>query len=186
MAIHDEILTTALRLCRERKGWTFRVLEIVRALPHLNQNSVRTHVVSRLCVNAPKHHPHKWDYFLRKGRGVYEIRPPYRRRTPSARSTTTGVRSRKLAKPLATYGPTERSPRDTIHVAVSRSGGFYVADCLEVAVVTQGRTLDELVGNLREAIALHLEGEAPRQLGLVRKPRVAISYELTADDVALA
>jgi predicted RNase H-like HicB family nuclease len=35
----------------------------------------------------------------------------------------------------------------------------YVAECLNLAVVTQGKTLDETVQNLREAIALHLEGE---------------------------
>lgn len=33
----------------------------------------------------------------------------------------------------------------------------YVAECLNLAVVTQGRTLDETVQNLREAIQLHLE-----------------------------
>jgi predicted RNase H-like HicB family nuclease len=38
----------------------------------------------------------------------------------------------------------------------------YVAECLDLAVVTQGRTLDEAVQNLREAIQLHLEGEELR------------------------
>jgi len=35
----------------------------------------------------------------------------------------------------------------------------YVAECLELAVVTQGATLDEVVQNLQEAVALHLEDE---------------------------
>jgi predicted RNase H-like HicB family nuclease len=39
--------------------------------------------------------------------------------------------------------------------------GGYVAECLNLAVVTRGRTLDETVQNLREAIQLHLEGEDP-------------------------
>ncbi len=34
----------------------------------------------------------------------------------------------------------------------------YVAECLNLAVVTQGQTLDETVQNLCEAILLHLEG----------------------------
>jgi predicted RNase H-like HicB family nuclease len=38
----------------------------------------------------------------------------------------------------------------------------YVAECLNLAVVTQGKTLDETVQNLREAIELHLEGEESR------------------------
>ena len=35
----------------------------------------------------------------------------------------------------------------------------YVAECLNLAVVTQGKTLDETAQNLREAIQLHLDGE---------------------------
>lgn len=41
----------------------------------------------------------------------------------------------------------------------------YVAECLNLAVVTQGQTLDETVRNLREAILLHLEGECLGQSG---------------------
>jgi predicted RNase H-like HicB family nuclease len=37
--------------------------------------------------------------------------------------------------------------------------GGYVAECLDVAVVTQGKTLDETAQNLREAILLHLGGD---------------------------
>jgi len=36
----------------------------------------------------------------------------------------------------------------------------YVAECLDLAVVTQGKTLDETVKNLREAILLHMENHA--------------------------
>lgn len=45
--------------------------------------------------------------------------------------------------------------------AVIRPGeqSGYVAECLEIPVVTQGATLDETVANLREAAALHLEDE---------------------------
>ena len=44
----------------------------------------------------------------------------------------------------------------------------YVAECLNLAVVTQGQTLDETVQNLREALHLHLEGEDLAELGLMR------------------
>ncbi|HEV8339718.1 MAG TPA: type II toxin-antitoxin system HicB family antitoxin [bacterium] len=54
---------------------------------------------------------------------------------------------------------------------------MYVAECLEVAVVTQGHTLDELLANLREALALHLEGEEAALLGLVANPRLVMTYE---------
>ncbi len=48
---------------------------------------------------------------------------------------------------------------------------YYIAECLEIPVVTQGITLDEVVGNLKEAVALHLEGEDLEQLGLSSKIR---------------
>ena len=58
---------------------------------------------------------------------------------------------------------------------------MYVVDCHEIAVVTQGRTLDEALANLREAVALHLEGEDLATLGLTGLKRILVSYELPAD-----
>ena len=43
--------------------------------------------------------------------------------------------------------------------------GGYVAECLDLAVVTQGKTLDETAQNLRKAIPLHLEGEDLAKVG---------------------
>ncbi len=68
--------------------------------------------------------------------------------------------------------------KDTIHATVFGDQGIYVAECLEVAVVTQGRTLDELVSNLEEAIFLHLEGEDLTRMGIDSNPRLAITYEI--------
>lgn len=167
MAIHEDVLAAARRISRERGEKTFRVADIVHALPHLNPSSVRTHVVSRCCVNAPKNHPHKWDYFRRTGRGEYEILLPYKNeRKPLAR----------IAESPAAYAAVGPA-RDTIHVVVRRSAGFYVAEGLELALVTQGRSLDELLVNLREAIRLHLEGEDPGVFGLTASPRIALTYE---------
>ncbi len=53
-----------------------------------------------------------------------------------------------------------------IQVHIYRGDAYYVAECIDLPVVTQGRTLDELADNLREAIALHLEGEDLSALGL--------------------
>lgn len=38
-------------------------------------------------------------------------------------------------------------------------GEYYCARCLDFDVFTQGKTLDELVLNLKEAIQLHLEDD---------------------------
>lgn len=53
----------------------------------------------------------------------------------------------------------------------------YVAECVELPVVTQGASLDEVTRNLREAIALHLERENLEELGFTSNPPI-ISYEL--------
>jgi predicted RNase H-like HicB family nuclease len=42
----------------------------------------------------------------------------------------------------------------------------YVAECLEIAVVTEGATLDAVTRNLQEAVALYLRGEDLADLGL--------------------
>lgn len=57
-------------------------------------------------------------------------------------------------------------------------GSGYVAECLEIPVVTQGRTLDEVSRNLREAVALHLEGEDLGELGLVNSPSILVTLQL--------
>ena len=54
----------------------------------------------------------------------------------------------------------------TVKAVVRRGDTHYVAECLEIAVVTQGKTLDETLANLREAVALHLEGEDLAEMGL--------------------
>ena len=67
--------------------------------------------------------------------------------------------------------------------AVLRPGeqSGYVAECLELAVVTQGATLDEVVFNLKEAVGLALEGEDAATLGLVANPTVVLTMELVPE-----
>ena len=57
-----------------------------------------------------------------------------------------------------------------------RSG--YVAECVEIAVVTQGKTIDATLKNLQKAVALHLEGEDPSQFGLRERPTLIVTMEL--------
>jgi hypothetical protein len=175
VAVHDEVLQASRRLCRERGDWTFRPDEVVRALPHLNASTVRTHIVSRCCVNAPRNHPHRWGYFRRVGRGAYLILPPHRR------AATRGVREGTPSYDIRPAGHRARQggrPRDIVHVVVTRDAGWYIAEGLEIAVVTQGRSLDELVTNVRDAVALHLGGGEAAALGMVETPRIAFTYEV--------
>ncbi|MBC6478041.1 MAG: type II toxin-antitoxin system HicB family antitoxin [Hormoscilla sp. GM7CHS1pb] len=53
----------------------------------------------------------------------------------------------------------------------------YVAECPEINVVTQGKSKEELVSNLQEAVALYLEDEDPTEFGLVAQPTVIFTFE---------
>ncbi|MBI4135241.1 type II toxin-antitoxin system HicB family antitoxin [Candidatus Uhrbacteria bacterium] len=65
-----------------------------------------------------------------------------------------------------------------IQVHVYKGEHYFVAECVDLPVVTQGKTLDELAKNIEEAVALHLEGENPADFGLESKPSVLASFEL--------
>jgi predicted RNase H-like HicB family nuclease len=71
---------------------------------------------------------------------------------------------------------------NTIHVNVEYFDGrdegdvghpYYVASCVEIAAVTDGRTLDELLKNIREMIDTHLEdADTVAEFNLVPNPRI--------------
>lgn len=54
----------------------------------------------------------------------------------------------------------------------------YVAECLEIPIVTQGATVDQVIQNLQEAVQLHLEDENLAELGLVPDPTIIVTLEL--------
>jgi predicted RNase H-like HicB family nuclease len=68
--------------------------------------------------------------------------------------------------------------RHTIKAYVHRGEKYYVAECLELAVITQGKTLDETIANLQEAVALHLEGENLAEFDLEPNPSLIITFEM--------
>lgn len=68
--------------------------------------------------------------------------------------------------------------KNIIQVRIYRGDQQYVAECLDLPVVTQGKTLDEVTENIREAIGLHLKGEKLADFDLAENPSVLASYEL--------
>ena len=68
----------------------------------------------------------------------------------------------------------------TIQVRIFRGEQQYVAECLDLPVVTQAPTLDELARNIQEVVALHLEGEDLADLGIAPNPTILASFELDA------
>ena len=75
--IHEQVLATARRLSEDSADGTFRPIEIIRELPHLNEQSVRTHVINWCCVNADTTYSNQYPYFRRVSKGVYQIEPSF-------------------------------------------------------------------------------------------------------------
>ena len=65
-----------------------------------------------------------------------------------------------------------------IQVYVSKGDKYYVAEGIDLPIVTQGETLDELAKNIQEAVELHLEGEDPADFNIAPNPSVLMNFEL--------
>ena len=74
MSTAEEIYAIVPLLEATSEDGTFCPAEVVAALPHLNAGTVRTHVASRCCVDAPANHNHRPLYLERVGRGRYRRR----------------------------------------------------------------------------------------------------------------
>lgn len=65
-----------------------------------------------------------------------------------------------------------------IQVHIYQGEKYYIAECLDLPVVTQGKTLDELISNLKEAVELQLEGENLANFDLVAEPSIMANLEV--------
>ena len=65
-----------------------------------------------------------------------------------------------------------------IQVKIYKGEKYYVAECMDLPVVTQGKTLDEVVKNIKEAINLHLEGEDLKEWDILPDYSILVNFEL--------
>jgi predicted RNase H-like HicB family nuclease len=56
-------------------------------------------------------------------------------------------------------------PVGTFTAVLHKEGDLYVADCPEVGTVSQGKTVEEAIANLKEATELYLEEFPPQNAG---------------------
>jgi len=70
--------------------------------------------------------------------------------------------------------------KHTIQVRIFRGERQYVAESLDLPVVTQAPTLDELTTNIQEAVSLYLDGENLEELGFAASPTILATMELEA------
>jgi len=68
--------------------------------------------------------------------------------------------------------------KKVISVHIFKGGKYFVAECVDLPIVTQGLTLDELVHNLKEVIELHLKNENLEELDISPNPTFIANIEL--------
>jgi len=61
---------------------------------------------------------------------------------------------------------------------IIQEGKWYVARCLELGVVSQGRTIEEAQKNLKEAVELYLEDQPRSKRYFSKKAPLITSLEL--------
>ena len=77
MTCREEILTAASELARISPDGDFTVGDVVQHLQRrasqYKESTIRTHVVSRMCANAPDHHGTVYDDLVRTSHGTYRL-----------------------------------------------------------------------------------------------------------------
>ncbi len=67
--------------------------------------------------------------------------------------------------------------KTSIHFTISKSKKYYTASCVEFAIVTQGKTWDELIANIKEATELHMEAVTERKKS-IKSPLISVNFDL--------
>ena len=67
--------------------------------------------------------------------------------------------------------------RQTFTASISQDNEWFVAQCLEVDVASQGKTEDEAIKNLAEALELYFEPPHPTVIPKLRKFEVSINTD---------
>jgi len=101
---------------------------------------------------------------------------------PTGRGSGVAEPARRYVARVVSQGARVSAQRTIKAVIRPGEQSGWVAECVEVPVVTQGATLDEVTANLREAVGLHLDGEDLAALGLSADPTVVVTLELSPAD----
>jgi predicted RNase H-like HicB family nuclease len=68
--------------------------------------------------------------------------------------------------------------RKVINISIYQGEKYLVAEGMNVPIVTQGKTYDELISNLKDAVNLFLEDEDLSKYNLDTNPTIIASLEL--------
>ncbi len=71
--------------------------------------------------------------------------------------------------------------KNIIQFWVSQEDKVYTASGVNVPIVTDGKTFEELQENIKEAVELYFEDEDATELGFGATPSILTSFELTSN-----
>ena len=78
MTARDEVLAAARQLAVNAPDGTFSVDEVVSLMRRQDtsykDSTIRTHVASRMCANAPENHAVTYQDFIRTASGRYRLK----------------------------------------------------------------------------------------------------------------
>ncbi len=78
MTCRDDVLAAFARLIARTSREAFSPAEIVREVrsqgTRYRESTIRTHITSPMCANAPDHHAVVYDDLERVGHGLYRLR----------------------------------------------------------------------------------------------------------------
>lgn len=61
---------------------------------------------------------------------------------------------------------------------ITKEDDTYIAEGVDLAIVTQADDLDTLMVNIEEAVNLHLEGEDISDFAFSKSPSILVNFEL--------
>ncbi len=65
-----------------------------------------------------------------------------------------------------------------IQFSLSKGKKYYVAQSVELPIVTQAKTLDKLIKNIKEALHLFLKDADLQEIGIAKKPSIMVNFEI--------
>ena len=68
----------------------------------------------------------------------------------------------------------------TFTASILQEGELFIAQCLEIDIASQGKSEDDAINNLKEALELYLEPPCPTVMPKLRKFEISINADETA------
>lgn len=77
MGVKEEVLLAAKEVIESKGRNEFMINEVMNYMKNKKTKykvpTIRSQIVSRCCINSPKHHEDEYKYFKRIGRGTYKV-----------------------------------------------------------------------------------------------------------------